>query len=248
MGNLEATFDQWLDRAADCSQSGQHGAAGVALLHALEVAESKSVGSDRTQQLSLLANLCERVGHPDLALMAIKDLLETVNEESDPDQRCTNLLALANSWYQLGQLTAAEVTNEAALAHALAHLRWADAASANTNLAIAAANSGRLQDAHKRLQRSLGYLKKDDGNPDTDAITRLALLNVVDALEVDPKPALDASRCLFTRLAPQVGAARWAQAAPAFHRLVDRYLAGHVELDPLTWKQHTFPAIYGDAS
>jgi hypothetical protein len=94
----------------------------------------------------------------------------------------------------------------------------------------------------------LQYLARSDGNPDTDTVTRLMLLQVADALDGDPEPALQASADLFTRLQRSFGPDRWQQVAPAFHRLVERFLAAHPELDAQAWKRKTFPRVFGDGA
>lgn len=106
------------------------------------------------------------------------------------------------------------------------------------------ANSGRLPESLKRLRASLEFLAKE-ANPDTDAITRLSLLQVVDAMHSDPAIALDAAADLFTHLERHVGPDRWKVATPAFHRLVDRHLAAHPEIDAEAWKQKHFPLVFG---
>ena len=234
-----------LDQAVESSRAQRFGEAGQRFLRAIEYLETWKDGPDRSQQLGFAADLCSRAGHPDLALMALQGLLESHERRSAPVRHCADLLTLANSWSGLGRPAASAAVNATALAHALEHGRFADAASASTNLAMNDANSGRLPEALERLQASLEFLAKDS-NPDTDAITRLSLLQVVDAVQADPAIALDAAADLFTRLEQHVGADRWKSASPAFHRLVDRYLASHPELDAESWKRKTYPLAFGD--
>jgi tetratricopeptide (TPR) repeat protein len=243
MGSAFKDAQTLLDRAIESTGLGRFGEAGKHFLEALKIIEAWPDGPDRSRQLGLTAHLCSSAGHPDLALMALQGLLESRERSRHPAQRCADLLTLANSWSRLGRPTASAVVNEAALAHALAHQRFADAASAQTNLAINDANSGRLPEALKRLQESLKLLS-NGSNPDTDAITRLSLLQVVDAMQAEPEIALGVSADLFGRLERHVGPERWKVAAPAFHRLVDRYLAAHPELDAEAWRRKTFPLVF----
>jgi hypothetical protein len=202
-------------------------------------------GEERSSNLSLSADVCCMSGHPDLALMAVQLLLESPSCQGDPKRQCSALLTLANSWNQLGQQAASAAVNQQALDLALAHHQYADAASASTNLAANDANCGRLSRALERLHANLGFLRQD-ANPRTDAITRLALLQVVDALEAEPAIALNQCTPLFSTLARQVGRDDWAQVAPAFHRLVDRHLAATPQLDGETWKRTTYPWVFGE--
>jgi hypothetical protein len=234
-----------LDQAVECTRGGRFGEAGQRFLGAMKLIEELPDGPERSQQLGSAAHLCSRHGHPDLALMALQGLLESSERRGNPAKHCADLLSLANSWSRLGRPAASSTINKIALAHAVEHRRYADAASASTNLAINDANAGRLPQALKRLQASLDFLAEET-NPDTDAITRLLLLQVVDAMQADPAIALNASADLFTRLMPHVGPERWKSAAPAFHRLVDRYVAAHPDLDAEAWKRKSFPLVFGE--
>ena len=235
---------RWVDGAIDATRAERFGDAGEQLLHALEAVERQPDSTTRARELGLLADLCSEAGHPDLALMALQGALESGERDDRPERYCADLLTLANSWQRLERVAAAASVNAAALSYAVKHERFADAASASTNLAMVAANDGRLQDALRRLQESLDFLRRES-QPDTDAITRLVLIQVVDALQADPAIALDAAGDLFTRLEPHVGPERWAPVAPAFQRLVARYTAAHPELDGDAWKRERFPLVFG---
>ena len=175
--------------------------------------------------------------------MALQGALESGEGKDHPERYCANLLTLANTWRTLGRPSASAAVNKAALSYALKHRRFGDAASASTNLAIIDANEGRLSDALKRLQRSLDLLAQDS-HPDTEAITRLTLIQVVDALQADPVIALDAASDLFTRLKSHVGPERWNPVAQVFNRLVERYVASHPDLDADAWKRMRFPFVF----
>jgi hypothetical protein len=251
MDDSSETAQSLLGQAIEHTQARCFGEAGQRFLEALERMEAWPDGPQRTEQLGVAADLCFRAGHPDLALMALQDMLESRQHLGNPGRHCADLLTLANSWNGLGRPDSSAAVNEAALAYALDQERYADAASASTNLAILDANAGRLPAALGRLQESLGFLAKES-NPDTDAITRLVLLQVVDGIlgdpaiesKPDPEVALDASADLFTRLVRYVGPDRWNTAAPAFHRLVDQYVAAHPDLDAEAWKRSTFPLVF----
>jgi hypothetical protein len=248
MGGNAAAVKRLLHQAMENAQARRFGEAGQVFLRALDLIESAPVSAERAGLSGLLGDLCSRTGHPDLALMVLRDVPDPVAWQGDPTEYCGFLLTLANSWGQLARADAAAAVNAKALLYALEHERLADAASANTNLAVHDANSGRLSDALERLQTSLQYLARSDGNPDTDTVTRLMLLQVADALDGDPEPALQASADLFTRLQRSFGPDRWQQVAPAFHRLVERFLAAHPELDAQAWKRKTFPRVFGDGA
>lgn len=245
MGITTGSAQVLLDKGIESTKVRQFGEAGQYFLQALELIESRPEGDDKSKELGVTADLLFSAGHPDLALMALQGVLESKDRKSDPARHCSDLLTLANSWNHLGRPGASSIVNEKALDLALKHGRFADAASASTNLAGNDANSGRLPEARKRLLQSLEYLKKDS-NPDTDAITRITLIQVVDVMGADPKIALDASADLFTRLIQNVGPERWEFCQAAFHRLVNRYLQAHPEIDADTWKKKTFPLVFGE--
>lgn len=245
MDSSSKAAQAFLNRGIESTRARRFGEAGQRFLQALELIEAWPDGPERSRQLGFAADLFSSTGHPDLALMALQGLLESPERSGNPGQHCADLLTLANSWSRLGRAASSAAVNEVALAHALTHRRFADAASASTNLAMNEANSGCLPEALKRLQESLKLLA-NDSNPDTDAITRLSLIQVVDAMQADPAIALDASADLFTRLEPHVGPERWESVAPAFNRLVDRYVAAHPDLDAEAWRRKTFPVVFAD--
>ncbi len=247
MSIVTGSSKTWLNKGIESTNAGHFGEAGQYFLQALEFVESLPEGNDKSEELGVIAELLFRAGHPDLALMALQGLLESEERKSDPVKHCGDLLTLANSWSRLGRAVASSIVNEQVLDLALKYERFADAASASTNLAINDANAGRLPEALNRLQQSLEYLKKQP-NPDTDAITRISLIQLVDAMDAEPEIALNASADLFTRLIKYVGPERWGACQSAFHRLVDRYLQAHPELDADTWKKETFPLVFGEGA
>jgi tetratricopeptide (TPR) repeat protein len=248
MGAKPKAAEEVLDRAIDLTRARRFGEAGELFFASLQLIEAKPAGPTRSRLLGAAADTYSSAGHPDLGLMAVQVLLESAERRKDPASHCADLLTLANSWSRLGRESASYAVNEMALDHAIAHHGFADAASASTNLALRDANGGNLEKALERLQRSLGYLAKDSF-PDTDAITRLTLLQVANAMEVDPTFALEASKDLFSRLAKHVGPQRWNSGpADAFHGLVARYLAKHPTLDADAWKRTNFPVVFGGRS
>lgn len=244
--SLNDTADRLINSAIELTRAQRYGEAGALLLNALEDLEATQPRIAASEQLRALSDICLRAGHPDLALMTLRQLLDISDGVLTPSQRTADLLTLSSCWASLARPVTSTTVNESALAFAVEHALWADAASASTNLAALAASSGHLTMALERLQTSLGYLEKDNGNPSTDAITRLLLLRVTDALGSDPEPALLASTELFDRLEPEVGRDRWEDAAPAFHRLVERHLAAHPEINADAWKRETFPRVFGE--
>lgn len=144
MGSTVEGVRQLVDAGIEHTQARRFGAAGQRFLEALTALELLPVGADRSRLLGRAADSFARAGHPDLALMALQDILDSEQSKADPGRRCADLLTLANSWNGLRQSAAAMAVNQSALDHALAHHRWADAASASTNLAGQAANRGDL--------------------------------------------------------------------------------------------------------
>ena len=124
--------------------------------------------------------------------MALQTLLESGDSRGQPGRCCADLLTLANSWKGLGQFKASSTVNAMVLDQAIKEGLYGDAASASTNLAILDASSSRFPQALQRLLESLELLKKGS-NPETDAITRLTLIQIVDIMHADPTVALDAS-------------------------------------------------------
>jgi tetratricopeptide (TPR) repeat protein len=245
MDSRSKRAEELLRRGIDLTHARQFGEAGELFFQSLQLIEAQPSGLARSQLLGSAAHTFQAAGHPDLGLMAVRALLESPERRQDPGSHCADLLTLANSWSQLGRESASYAANEMALDHAIAHHRYADAASASTNLAGRDANSGNLPKALQRLRRSLEFLAKEPF-PETDAITRLTLLQVANLMDVDPTFALEASKDLFSRLESHVGPERWNSGpADAFQGLVARYLAQHPKLDADTWKRTNFPLVFG---
>jgi len=228
------------------AQRGRADDAGQHFLAALDVFAKLPDPAERRGELGPAAMAFERVGHHDIALMAVQDALELDELLNDHRHFAEDLLTLGNIQMNLGRTGEAEATYERALAICLKYGYLDDAASASTNIAILMANSDRMPLAMERLRQSLAYLAKQP-HPPTEINTRLALIQAVDIAGADPAWAVDAARGLFERCAKHLRREQWQTADAAFRRSVDRYLSARGNLDGAAWKADNFPRVYGAA-
>ena len=139
--------------------------------------------------------LLERLGFPDLALMAAEDSVILDRELKLDRLLHQDLLAIGNAHLNLGNVGKAEACYREALDIAIGREDWANAASASTNLGNVAAQREDFPTAIEHYEKSLEYLAKEPF-PDTEMNTRMMLLQVSEIQKVDVERVLDNARRL----------------------------------------------------
>jgi tetratricopeptide (TPR) repeat protein len=184
----------------------------------------------RRREYESLAVVCLRVGLPELSLNISRTVLQLDRELGDVARLIENLLSYGWALRDLSMRTEAKEAFRQALDLAVAERRWANAASASTNLATVMAEEGQLEEAERRLGASLGYLEQEPF-PDTEAKTRFALLQVRSALGLPASECLDLARDALDRFGALVAPLDRQQIVATVGGLVGRLRAEHPELD-----------------
>ncbi|MFL5581478.1 MAG: hypothetical protein ACJ8AO_14005 [Gemmatimonadaceae bacterium] len=225
--------DQFAARARSLANVGLHalGAgdrahAEYAFARALSWVEEVGSPDERRDLYRELGFLLYRARLGPLAVDACRAAVAVAFRTEDPASFANALLDYGNALSGVRREVDAGEIYRQALDLFVACGRFADAASASTNRAIALANAGRLSEARELLERSLEYVRREPF-PDTEVKTRLGLIQVLAHLGEDPDRVFD--------LAASTGK-RWRRGmtpddAQVFDQIVGpviaRYLAAH---------------------
>jgi len=230
------------ERGIDQMKLGRRDKAAVQFEAALNAVEAIDAERVRRDEISVLATLFANYGFNDLALMAAEEAVDLDRSLGLESELTGDLLALGNAHTNLENNSKAEAVFREALSISVRLKRWADAASATTNLAGMAANSGQLKQAGEMLQTSLDYLKRDHFD-ETEINTRITLLQVLELSEGDLDAALDNAttlcRLFWKDIPPHVRSV----VGDFVGRLIARYASSHAEAQHPAWKAEHFPML-----
>jgi tetratricopeptide (TPR) repeat protein len=196
----------------------------------------------RRDETTALAQLFSRAGFADLAFLAYEDAIYLDKQLGLKPQLGLDLLEAGNATSQLGNEAEAEGYYRDALDILVAAKRFANAASASTNLGGSLANRGLVAEGIALLQQSLEYLAQAPF-PDTELQTRFGLLQLYEHVGYDVDRSVDNAAQLFARFYETFRPEQREVAETAVRQLIDRYCAAHPEVDCQTWKAATFPQL-----
>ncbi|MBL8981228.1 MAG: tetratricopeptide repeat protein [Gemmatimonadetes bacterium] len=208
---------------------------------ALALCDDLEPALTRRGELSSLSLLFQQAGFGDLALAAAQDALDIVKAEGRTDLLGGDLLAVGNAHQTLGNTTAAIALFEEALALCIAQERWADAASASTNIAGLAFNEGNQDRAFALLKQSLDFLARNPF-PHTEIQTRFLLMQGLEITKGDLDLALANAKQLVTLLGEMPHDQR-EMTLRFIDRMTDRYLAERPQPAGKLWKILQFPQL-----
>ena len=161
---------------------------------ALGLAEDLDDTKERRDAYSMAGVILVRGPFANLALQAAQEALALDRQSSKgAGSLIADMLSYGSALAHLDRYAEAVEVFEQLLALCLAECRYADAASASTNLGACLARLGRLQEACKHFQESLGYLTKQSF-PETELATRMNLLGLYQHMNEDPKTMLEFAR------------------------------------------------------
>jgi tetratricopeptide (TPR) repeat protein len=140
----------------------------------------------------------------------------------------------------LGRTEEAVGIQKRALKISLDNGDYANAASASTNLALIVGRQGRMDEAINLLKSSLAYLEKKP-HPNTEIITRLALIQALGAEQREPELAVNVARELFKRFSDKLRPDQRNAVTGPLKNIIRR----HPELEPEEWKRENSPWGYG---
>src|SRR5262249_8773672 len=133
----------------------------------------------RRDEISTLATLFDMYGFHDLALMAAEEAVELDRILGLDKLLAEDIVSAGCAHQNMDNTAKAEACFQEALEICLRRNDWANAASANTNIAGIVANRGEMAKAIEMLEVSLEYLAKEPFD-DTELKTRLTLLQAVE--------------------------------------------------------------------
>lgn len=218
---------------------GRKDEAGIYFWRALDALDA--VDNERQQRdvLSEIAQFFLTAGFEDLALMAVADAMALDAKLGFPAGMIRNRMTHANVHMRLGNHEAAEASYRELIEHCVKHGELANAASASTNLAIILANEGYRKEAIGMLAQSLRWLEQD-ALPETEIITRITLVQVLEFEESDPARIFDEARALLDRQ----GGALTPQYLDVLRQFIDQ-AAKRQGGDAEQRKRKRFPELYG---
>jgi tetratricopeptide (TPR) repeat protein len=207
---------------------------------ALNAAEGIEAERARRDEISVLATLFANYGFSDLALVAAEEAVDLDRSLGLESQLTGDLLAVGNAHTNLENDVKAEDAFSEALSTSLRLERWADAASATTNLAGITADRGQMKQAAELLQTSLGYLTREHFD-ETEINTRIALLQVLELSQGDLDAALDNAKTLCKSFWDEIPPHARGVVADFVGRLIARYASSHAEARNPAWRARHFP-------
>jgi tetratricopeptide (TPR) repeat protein len=158
-----------------------------------------------------------------------------------------DLLTLGWAEMQLGLLDEAEKAFNRALTVAEQNGDYDTAAGALTNLAILLGARGLNDPASMRkaiqlLRKGLDYLERRT-NDEFEIITRIALIQALEAAGEHPDDIFPVARTLFDRFAQALRKDQWEGSLGPLRQAVQRYLGNHPTTDPQQWTRQRFPEL-----
>lgn len=222
---------------------GQKDKASTHFMKAMDYFDSIDDKMKRRDELGVFASLLVRMGFGDLAVMSGGDAIELDRALGEKKKLVEDLLTLGNAHDTLGNPDKAIENNQEALRICLDNGYFADAASANTNLAGIIANKGRMDEAISMLRKSLEYLKKEPF-PESEKNTRLMLIQALGIQKQGPEEIIENVKIVFRNHFNELRRDQLGAIMPHLTNAVQQYLEKHPEIDPDSWKTDNLPWIY----
>jgi hypothetical protein len=219
--------------AMDALAAGDERRASVSLARAVSRLEGVERPEVRWAELGPLGALLVWTGFSDLGLNVVWTVIQLDYELHRLERLVDDLVMYGLALYSVGDAKAKDAFTEA---HDLAvgNERYADAASASTNLAVVFLNDGDPQSAEALLHRSLRHLAHEPF-PETEIYTRLNMLEVWEALGEPAERRLQLARETVEHLGPDLDPERRTAIAEVLQRIVEQARVERLELAELTW-------------
>ena len=209
-------------------------------LDTLEAVEDKTAQRD---QFARLGTGFIHLGAPDRALLAAQAAVALDQELGDRNFEGQDILLCGTAYAGLGNLQAALSAYRDARDIFVQDENWANAASANTNIAIYVGQQD-LDQAIDLLEQSLTYLTRQ-AFPDTEITTRIALIQALVVAERPEKRVFEVARVLFDNFLEQLRPDQKENSIGPLEQAIERYFKQHPQPDPAAWKAKQFPTLYG---
>jgi tetratricopeptide (TPR) repeat protein len=231
------------NQGIEAARRGQADQASLHFNNALNLAEDLEDERTRRDEISTLSALFEHCGFPDLALMAAEEAVDLDRSLGLDSLLGQDIIAVGNAHLKLQNAAQAEASFQEALEMFLKRSDWANAASANTNLAGMVADRGEMAKAIELLETSLGYLAKEPFD-DTELNTRFALLQALEFEGRDVDRAIENARQLCARFWNKMPDLQRKLTGDFVARAIERHLQARPQANAAAWKARTFPMLY----
>jgi tetratricopeptide (TPR) repeat protein len=198
---------------------------------------------ERRDEYALLGTMFIKSGAPDRALLAARAAVELDEALNDRNLLGQDILMCGTAIWHMGNIAGAIDAYRDAHRIFVEDQSWANAASANTNIAILVGQKD-IVGAINLLEESLFYLDRAPF-PDTEIKTRIALIQ---ALVVDKRPpqrVFEVAQLLFARFWGRLRSDQKENSVGPLDDAIARHLAANPVADPTAWKAKRFPEAYG---
>jgi tetratricopeptide (TPR) repeat protein len=189
----------WAD-GMEALEAGNHVKAEPLFSRAVNLIDELEDAEVREQMYRSAVFVLNRSPFSVLALKVAQEVIAFDRTSTELGRRIGSLLAYGTALAHQDQLAQAAKIFQDVLDLALASKRFADAASASTNLGAMLARQDDTAGALKLFRGSLEYLKSE-AFPDTEKMTRLNILAVYEETRADPRTCLEFARETMDRLA-----------------------------------------------
>ena len=198
--------------------------------------------TERRKELGTFTLLLDRLGFPDLALIAAQDAVELDEKLGDRRHLAEDIVACGNAQLHLGNTQEALSLYRQALDICVANGDLDNAASASTNIALIIGHQGQMDKAISMMYQSLNYLTRQS-NPATEIITRIALTQALESEEKPPEDIFSVASPV-TRFANKLRPDQWDGLRGPLEQTVARYVQRHPNSNPLSVKRDYLPGIF----
>jgi tetratricopeptide (TPR) repeat protein len=198
---------------------------------------------ERRDKYALLGTMFINLDLPDRGLLAARaavDLDEALNDRNLLGQ---DILTCGTAIGRMGNIAGALEAYRDARRIFVEDKNWANAASANTNIAIIVGQKD-IGEAIDLLEESLTYLERIPF-PDTEITTRIALIQALVVDDRPPERVFEVAQPLFAKFWDRLRADQKENSVGPLDQAIARHLAAHPVPDPAAWKAERFPEAYG---
>jgi tetratricopeptide (TPR) repeat protein len=209
---------------------------------ALERFEAIEDDAERCRELGVFALVLDNVGFPDLALMAGNIAVDLNEKLGDKTQMAEDLNTCGMAQMHLGNAEEALVLYRQAFEIFESKHRWANAASAFTNMALIIGNGGKMDEAIKMLYKSLDYLS-EEVFPSTEITTRIALIQAMEAEKRSPEDIFAVARPL-SKFASELRHDQWEGLRGPLKIALERYMKDHPDVDQYDVIRQYLPNLF----
>ena len=216
--------------------------AGIFFYNALDHFEAIEEMAERRDELGPFGLFLDRVGYPDMALMAAQAAVELDKKMGNQRQLAEDTNTCGNAHLHLGNNEEALSLYRQALNICLENGDFDNAASASTNIALIIGNRGEMGEAIKMMYKSLEYIEKKP-NPSTEIITRIALTQALEVEGREPLEVFSVARPI-ARFGDRLRPDQWEGLRGPLEQTVTRYNRCHPESSAQSVKQEYLPNIF----